>query len=338
MKIKYLVIRFSSIGDIILTSPVVRCLKNQVEGAEVHFVTKRKYAGLIMNNPYIHKVHVLSGNLNKLIAELQEEHFDYIIDLHHNFRTARLKTRLNIPAFTFKKLNIEKYLMVNFKINRLPQKHIVDRYLETLSVFDVENDGKGLDFFIPENKGLQKKNLPEPFHNGYVAFAIAATWDTKKLPADMVSDICNRINHPVILLGGKSEQEAGEKIHSLSKGNVLNLTGKINLNQSASLVREANLVLTNDTGLMHIAAAFKKKILSFWGNTIPAFGMTPYLAHPVSEMMEVKGLRCRPCSKLGYRKCPKKHFRCMKEQDMKKAIDWIEQHFDENFKIITRNK
>jgi ADP-heptose:LPS heptosyltransferase len=328
LKIKYLIIRFSSIGDIILTSPVVRCLSNQVEGAEVHFVTKRKYAGLIAHNPYIHKVHILSENLNELIAELQEEHFDYIIDLHNNFRTARLKNRLKIPAFTFKKLNIEKYLMVNFKINRLPQKHIVDRYLETLSVFDVKNDGKGLDFFIPKNKGFPKENLPEPFRNGYIAFVIAATWATKRLPADIVTEICNRMDHPVILLGGKTEQEEGEKILSLSKGNVLNLTGKINLYQSASLLQEANIVLTNDTGLMHIAAAFKKKILSFWGNTIPAFGMTPYLAHPASEIMEVTGLRCRPCSKLGFRKCPKKHFRCMKEQDLGKATDWIEQHFN----------
>ena len=330
MKIKYLVIRFSSIGDIVLTSPVVRCLKNQVKGAEVHFVTKKKYAGLVTHNPYIQKVHVLSDSLNELINKLGKENFDYIIDLHHNIRTARVKNQLRIPAFTFKKLNLKKYLMVNFKINRMPQKHIVDRYLETLQVFNVKNDGDGLDFFIPENKGFQKKNLPEPFKKDYIAFVIAATWNTKKLPADIVSDICNRIDHPVILLGGKSEQETGVRIESLSKGNVLNLAGMINLNQSASLVKDASLVLTNDTGLMHIAAAFEKKILSFWGNTIPAFGMSPYLAHPSSEIMEVTGLKCRPCSKLGYRKCPKKHFRCMKNQDLEKAISWIEQHFNKD--------
>lgn len=327
MKIKYLVIRFSSIGDIVLTSPVVRCLKNQVEGAEVHFVTKKKYAGLVTQNPYIEKVHVLSDSLNELIARLQEENFDYVIDLHHNIRSARVKNRLKIPAFTFRKLNLVKYLMVNLKINRLPQKHIVDRYLETLEIFDVKNDGKGLDFFIPEDKVFQKKDLPVRFQSGYIAFVIAATWNTKKLPVEKVAEICNQIDYPVILLGGKTEQEAGEAILSLTKGNVLNLTGKVNLNQSASLVKEANVVLANDTGLMHIAAAFRKKILSFWGNTIPAFGMVPYLAHPDSQMMEVAGLRCRPCSKLGYRKCPKKHFRCMIKQDTEKAVLWINNNF-----------
>ncbi|MFA7490840.1 MAG: glycosyltransferase family 9 protein [Mariniphaga sp.] len=329
MKIKYLIIRFSSIGDIVLTSPVVRCLKNQVKEAEIHFVTKKKYAGLVAHNPYIHKVHVLNDSLSELTERLQKENFDYIIDLHHNIRTARIKNRLKIPAFTFNKLNVEKYLMVNFHINRLPQKHIVDRYLETLQFFEVKNDGRGLDFFIPENATFPIKNLPEKFQNGYVAFVISATWETKKLPVYKVVEICNRIDYPVILLGGKTEQEAGEKIVSMSKGNIVDLTGKINLNQSASLVKEAKIVLANDTGLMHIAAAFRKKILSFWGNTVPAFGMTPYLAHPNSLMMEVNGLRCRPCSKLGYKKCPKKHFRCMEDQDMEQTIQWIEQHFNE---------
>ena len=327
MKIKYLAIRFSSIGDIVLTTPVVRCLKQQVEGAEIHFVTKKVYASLVSSNPYVDKVHVLSENMGELIDQLQEEQFDYILDLHHNLRSSKIKRKLNIPSFTFKKLNIEKYLLVNFKINRLPQKHIVDRYLETLSVFDVKNDGKGLDFFIPEGEDSGTKELPPSFQNGFVAFAIAGTWATKKLPVSKVVEICNNIDFPVVLLGGEGEKEEAEKILKQSKGNVVSLAGAISLNQSASLVRDARVVLANDTGLMHIAAAFKKKILSFWGNTVPDFGMTPYLAHPASEMMEKTGLRCRPCSKLGYRKCPKKHFRCMMEQDSERAVKWINQQF-----------
>lgn len=327
MKIKYLVIRFSSIGDIVLTSPVVRCLKNQVEGAEIHFVTKKKFQSLALSNPHIHKVHILSDDIRELISLLQKEKFDYIIDLHQNIRSNRIKNSLKIPAFSFKKLNIEKYLLVNFKINRLPQKHIVDRYMETLSVFDVKNDGRGLDFFIPEKEEFDLKELPHEYHKGYVAFVIAGTWATKKLPVSKIAEICNRISFPVVLLGGKAEKEEGAEVLLPSNGNVLNFAGKISLNQSASLVRNAKVVLTNDTGLMHIAAAFKKKILSFWGNTVPAFGMVPYMAHPVSEMMQVPGLRCRPCSKLGYQKCPKSHFKCMKEQDVEKAVNWINRNF-----------
>ncbi|MEN8117340.1 MAG: glycosyltransferase family 9 protein [Bacteroidota bacterium] len=327
MKVKFLVIRFSSIGDIVLTSPVVRGLKQQVENAEVHFAVKQKFAGIITSNPNIDKVHFLGENLTDLIAELEKEQFDYIIDLHNNLRSNKVKRRLKIPSFTVKKLNIQKWLLVWLKINKLPDLHIVDRYLDTISVLNATNDNQGLDFFIPEGDEFKWEELPGPFQKGYVAFVISGTYFTKKLPAPKVAEICQNIDFPIILLGGESESEAGELVMSQSKGNVLNYVGKVSLNQSASLVRDANVVLANDTGLMHIAAAFKKKILSFWGNTVPVFGMIPYQPDPVSEKLEVEGLKCRPCSKIGYQKCPRKHFKCMEEIDTNKAIEWIKKNF-----------
>lgn len=324
---KYLVIRLSSIGDIVLTTPVFRCLKQQVDNAEVHFVTKQKHASLLSANPYIDKIHLFNENIGGLITELEEERFDFIIDLHQNFRSNRIKNRLKVPAFSFEKLNFQKFLLIHFKINRLPEKHIVDRYLETLSSFGVENDNRGLDYFIPKDEGFKKADLPEIFQNGFVAFVIAGTYFTKKLPVEKVTEICNLLDYPVILLGGKTEFDEGEKILSQSKGNVLNYAGKVSLNQSASLVRDANVVLTNDTGLMHIGSAFKKKILSFWGNTVPEFGMVPYQSNPASKIMEVKNLKCRPCSKLGHHKCPKKHFKCMHELNVNEIVAWVNKNF-----------
>ncbi|MCK3683801.1 glycosyltransferase family 9 protein [Maribellus sp. YY47] len=328
MKIKFLVIRFSSLGDIVLTSPVVRGLKQQVDDSEIHFVTKEKNAGLVTSNPYIDKVHLLGENINDLISDLERENFDYIIDLHQNFRSNRIKRTLKVPSFTVDKLNFQKWLMVKFKINRLPHQHIVERYLATTSVFDVKDDGEGLDFFIPAEEAFNPKELPEMFRSGYVAFVIAGTFATKKLPVAKIVEICRNTSYPVILLGGKPEMEAGEQVLAQSKGNVLNYAGKITLNQSASLVREANLVLSNDTGLMHIAAAFKKKILSFWGNTISEFGMVPYRTNNASLQLEVKDLKCRPCSKLGYQRCPKKHFKCMNDIDTSLAVRWIQENFN----------
>ncbi len=323
MKVKYLIIRFSSIGDIVLTTPVVRCLKQQVDGAEVHFVTKQKFASLVTSNPYIDKVHLFSGKINELYSELKAEEFDYVIDLHNNFRSNRIRHLLKVPSFAFQKLNIQKFLLVRFKINRLPAKHVVDRYMETLQVFDVKNDGNGLDYFISGKENYGIENLPPQYWGGYIAFVIAGTYHTKKLPAQKVIEICNRVDYPVVLLGGKNEEQMGKEIHIQTGSHVLNLTGKLSLSQSASLVRDAKLVLSNDTGLMHIAAAYGKKILSFWGNTVPQFGMSPYMAHPASTIMEVENLRCRPCSKLGYSSCPKGHFRCMEKQDTDKTIGWI---------------
>jgi len=327
MKIKFLIIRFSSIGDIVLTSPIIRCLKTQVKNAEIHFVTKQKYECILNSNPNIDKVHIYDENLNELIQEFKTEQFDYIIDLHHNFRSGRIKRKLKATSYSVNKLNWKKMLLIRFKMNRLPKKHIVDRYFETLSLLDVKNDGQGLDFFIPENKEFMKNELPVPFQNGYVAFVIAGTYQTKKFPVEKVSEVCQKLDYPVILLGGKNEFDEGEKVLSQSKGNVLNYAGKISLNQSASLVRDAKLVLTNDTGLMHIAAAFKKKILSFWGNTVPDFGMTPYQSNSVSQLLEINNLKCRPCSKLGHNKCPEKHFKCMNDIEVDKVIQWVNFNF-----------
>lgn len=327
MKVKFLVIRLSSIGDIVLTSPVVRGLKQQVEGAEVHFVTKEKYACVVGANPYIDKVHLLESSINSLIHILEKERFDYVIDLHQNFRSNKIRRRLKVEAFSFNKLNWQKMLMVQLKVDKLPKLHIVDRYMEAVSVFDVKQDGVGLDYFVRDDDVFKQKDLPVPFQNGYVAFVIAGTYATKKLPVDMVSKICQMISFPVILLGGKNEFDEGEQVLSQSKGNVLNYAGKISLGQSASLVRNARLVLSNDTGLMHIAAAFKKKILSFWGNTIPEFGMYPYLPDDASKTLEVENLKCRPCSKLGFQKCPKKHFKCMKEIKVSEAVEWINMNY-----------
>jgi ADP-heptose:LPS heptosyltransferase len=328
MKVKILIIRLSSIGDIVLTSLVIRCLKIQVKNAEIHFVTKHLFAPILNANPYIDKVHVLDDNFGELFNELKPEKFDYIIDLHHNFRSARIKRKLKTKAFSVNKLNWQKMLLIRFKINRLPQKHIVDRYLETTSALGIENDGKGLDYFITEQEEFKITDLPLPFQTGFVAFVIAGTYKTKKLPVEKISEICQKINFPVILLGGKREFDEGEKVLSQSKGNVLNYAGKISLNRSASLVRDANVVLTNDTGLMHIAAAFQKKILSFWGNTVADFGMVPYQPHPVSQRMEVENLKCRPCSKLGFQKCPKKHFRCMNDINVDEVVRWVEENFE----------
>ena len=327
MKIKFLIIRLSSIGDIVLTSPVVRCLKQQVEGSEVHFVIKQKHAVIALANPYIDKIHVYKNNMGELLKSLENEKFDHVINLHTNFRSNRIKRSLKAPYLTFDKQNFNKFLFTKFKVNRLPNVHIVDRYFKTVRFFDVENDGKGLDFFIPEDENFDFRLLPEKFANGFIAFVIGGTYFTKRLPPEKIIEICNLADFPVILLGGRNEKLAGDFVVSNSKANVQNYAGKLTLCQSASVIREAKIVLTNDTGLMHVAAAFKKKILSFWGNTVPAFGMTPYMPHPDSKILEADSLKCRPCSKLGYHKCPKKHFACMREISSKTAADWISEKY-----------
>ncbi len=314
-KIKFLIVRFSSIGDIVLTTPVVRNLKNQVEGAEIHYLTKPQFAPILEHNPNIHKVHILKESFSETVNELKFEHFDYLIDLHRNIRTARFKNRLKIVSVSFSKLNWEKWLLVNFKKNKLPDIHIVDRYMDTLKVFDIENDKKGLDYFIPEHDEVDITSISDELKEGYVGVVVGAYHNTKKLTTEKLVSICKKSDKPIVLLGGPDNWQEGELIKTEVGERIFNTCGIYNINQSASLVKQANVVLTPDTGLMHIASAFKKKIISVWGNTVPEFGMYPYLPNPESEMVEVKGLKCRPCSKIGFKECPKKHFRCIRDLD-----------------------
>ena len=302
-------------------------MKNQVEDAEIHYLTKKAFVPILIHNPYIDRIHVLDDSLGKVISDLKQLQFDYVIDLHHNLRTSIVKARLNILAFSFNKLNIEKWLMVNLKINRLPQIHIVDRYLETTKLFNIQNDGKGLDYFIAPIDEVNIDGLPKTHQNGYVGFVIGAKHKTKRMPRTKIASIVRKINLPVIILGGKEDWEDGEFVQQQSGELCHNVCGKYNLGQSASLVQQARVIITHDTGLMHIAAAFSKKVISIWGNTIPEFGMFPYQPHPDSQIFEVKGLKCRPCSKIGYKACPKKHFKCMNEIDEDKVADLAKQMF-----------
>ncbi len=326
---KVLVIRFSSIGDIVLTTPVVRALKTQIENVEVHYATKIQFKSIFEENPYIDKMHYLHKDLSGFIHELRSEEFDLIVDLHHNLRTRIIKMALMTKTVCFDKLNVEKWLMVNFKINKLPNIHIVDRYLKTVELLGVKNDALGLDYFIPEKDVVPLDWLPKAHQSGYIAYAIGAQHATKKLPVERMIELCDKINRPIVLLGGKEDASVGEQIHSFfarssgamefeeglnelnKKTLIYNGCGMYNLNQSASLVKQAKYVFTHDTGLMHIAAAFKKEIFTIWGNTIPEFGMYPYRSK--FTVLENTKVNCRPCSKIGYDKCPKKHFKCMKE-------------------------
>lgn len=312
---KFLIIRFSSIGDIVLTTPVIRCLKQQVPDAEVHFLTKSAFLPVVEHNPYIDKIHFLAHSWELMIEELKLENYDYIIDLHHNTKTLRVKSALKKKSYSFYKLNIEKYLYTAFKINFLPKVHIVDRYLKTAESFGVKNDGAGLDYFISKADEIRREDIPASHSVGYVACVIGAALGTKKWPIDRWKEFCTKIKFPVILLGGPEDAEAGKEIAAVDDIKVYNACGKFKLNESADLVRKARLVITNDTGLMHIAAAYKKPIISLWGNTVPSFGMTPYYgdAQAADVIMQVNKLWCRPCSKIGYKKCPLGHFKCMEK-------------------------
>lgn len=326
---KILVLRFSSIGDIVLTTSVIRCMKNQLKDIEIHYLTKSKFKTILENNPNITKLHHFEKSINEVIGNLNTEKFDCIIDLHNNIRTLSLKIKLGVKSYSFPKLNFKKWLLVKFKINKMPKIHIVNRYFETVKKLAVINDYKNCEYYIPKQDEI---NIFETFGiQHFVSFAIGAQFATKRLPLNKIYEIIAKIEVPLVLLGDKNDELIANQITlKFPEKKILNACGKFSLNQSASIVKQSKVLLTHDTGLMHIASCFEKQIVSVWGNTVPDLGMYPYQPKKPENFSihEVSNLKCRPCSKIGFQSCPKKHFSCMNLQDETKIALDITQRFD----------
>lgn len=323
---KILVVRFSSIGDIVLTSSVIRCIKNQLPHATIHFLTKDKFHELVEFNPYISRIICLGNNWNETIDELKQENYDYIIDLHNNLRTHRLLLALKRTSFSFPKRNLKKYLLTNFKWNLLDKnEHVVHRYFSAVKKLGVVTDNGPNDFFTDPKKELeltQYNLLPKKF----VAVAIGAQFKTKRLPIDKLVEIINKIDLTIVLLGNKDESKDAETIIlKANQKNIISLCGKLSLLDSASIIKNSGVLLTHDTGLMHIAACFDTPIVAVWGNTTPVLGMYAYTPTNLNQVInfEVDSLSCRPCSKIGFNVCPKKHFDCMQKQNSDDIVQAI---------------
>jgi ADP-heptose:LPS heptosyltransferase len=330
---RILIIRFSSIGDIVLTTPVVRCLKQQLN-AEIHYLVKESYASVLKSNPYIDRVITIKEDVKEVLPLLKEFQYDWIADLHHNLRSLQVKRALRRPHASFPKLNVEKWFMTTFRFNKLPDVHIVDRYFETVASLGIANDGKGLDFFIAEEDRVNAAHISggKLIAGKFIAMAIGAGLATKNLEDQQWLELINTLSAPVALLGGPDDVERGLLLASQCE-NCVSLVGTFTLSQSASVIEQSMLLVTPDTGLMHIGAALHKPMISIWGNTIPEFGMTPY--YPVdlgidNRKFEIKNLPCRPCSKIGYTQCPKGHFRCIRDLHMEEITIAVREILETN--------
>lgn len=315
---RLLFIRFSAIGDIVLASAAFRCAKQQLPGVEIHLLTKRSMKAVTEANPYIDQFHYLDSDLSVTIHALKGCSFDYIVDLHKNLRSFRIRLALGVPVLAYDKLSVEKFLLTKFQINRMPDRHISLRSLDALAPLGVEYDGKGLDYFIPATT-----QVPELFPEGYVALVIGASFATKKLPLDSLKQLVKLIPHPVVLIGGPEEKVDGEELALVDSDRIINTCGTYSLHESAALVRDARLVISHDTGMLYIACAFEKNVIAIWGATSPALQVEPCMPENTKARVFqaiVPNLACQPCSNFGTKTCPKGHFNCMKQQDLPEIV------------------
>lgn len=316
---KVLIIRFSSIGDIVLTTPVIRSLKAALPDTEIHFLTKKAYGPLLEHNPHLSQIHFLGDSLRQTLSLLRAEKFDHILDLHNNLRSLRVKFSLRTSSSTFPKENLAKYRMV--RKQRYPSEwlpHVVQRYGSTLSKLGVDLDDKGLEMFYPEPLDHWARELISPIGDHPLAIVLGAKFNTKRWLPEYFVETINRLERPVLILGGSDATEERDLILPQLKVQSFDAVNRYSLLESTALLNQVSEVLTHDTGFMHIAAALGKKIYSLWGNTVPALGMTPYKTD--SAILENRDIHCRPCSKIGYDACPKGHFDCMRTITVEKVF------------------
>ncbi len=324
---RILVIRFSSIGDVLLTTPVLRVLSRA--GHEVHFVTKSGMVPLLKTNPHVDRIWPLETypSLKALCQALKTQRFDYVADLHGNLRSFLVRLQLwPIRTRGYDKCVWPRWIRVWTK--RWGRcRHVVERYFDAIQPLGLGPDGQGLTLVVPPEAYTVLDHLPPSHRNGYYSIVLGARHVTKQIPPHRIAYLLDRVRYPTVLIGGPAEQALGEKL-ATSRPHVVNMAGKANLLESTALIQRSRLVVTPDTGMMHVAAALRRPMLVLWGSTVPEFGFTPYVpdgAVPVYQY-EVRGLNCRPCSRHGRPRCPKGHFACMERHpwtQIANQIRWL---------------
>lgn len=320
---KFLLIRFSSIGDVVLTTLALRCLRNAYPDAIIDFLTKREYVDLVSKHLKVSRVLVLKKSIWETAKDVNQNNYDCVVDLHSNLRSKALIQLLpeSIKVFTYNKQTVRRTLSVWLRKDFYRGERVPEQYLQALNSLGVENDGKGLDFFIPKSEWVYRSDVPMTHRSGYAVIALGATYFTKRMPLYKWIEVCKKIHPPIVLIGGEEEVELGEQLEASDEFKILNKCGKYSIGQSASVIDQSLFVIAQDSGMMHIAAALKKKVISIWGGTVPYLGFRPYgWNENQSVVIENKNLNCRPCSKYGRADCPKGHFKCMKDIDVDEIV------------------
>ncbi len=305
--LKILVIRLSSIGDVVLTLPVVGWLKSHAD-VEVHLLTKRITADLLSDVREIDAFHVFDNSVATAVEELKKENFDAVLDLHNNRRSRRVRMALGVRSFVYRKENLHKMLYVLTKHDFMSGRHVVDRYMvpaQRLMQSEDCNPAAAVEWCVPETDFCPKER--------YAVIACGAQHATKRIPPAKIAELAAGIHGYVVLVGDAADAERiGESVAGLGS-RVINLCGKTTLKQSASVVKDAKVVVSSDSAIMHIAAAMHRPVVAVWGSTTPRFGFYAYGTEHFD--FEVQNVRCRPCGRMGSEHCRKGHFDCMMRQN-----------------------
>ncbi len=336
---KALIIRFSSVGDIVLSSLLVRAFRFRFPDAQLDFVVKQEFADLVRFNPHVTNVKEFPtqgtfADLTQLRGNIQRERYDLIVDIHDSLRSwflclgAKQVARINKRKFA-------RFLLVRFKLNVYEKfggaPSVALRYLEPVQKFGVRDDGKGLELFSSAGDEIRIRHLIQSsalkLTPDFIGLCPSAKHNNKMWLKERFAEAATLLSqdykNPVVIFGSDEERKLSDEItHLIAQQNpdakVLNLAGKISLTETAAMMEYCSVVITNDTGLMHIAAARKRNVVAIFGPTVKEFGFFPFGTNNV--VVENAGLYCRPCTHIGLPDCPEGHFKCMNEITTERVI------------------
>lgn len=318
---KILIIRLSSIGDILLTTPFIRQTRMAFPDSTIDFVIKQRFIDLVRFNPHINHIYSVAEEeglkgLNEIRKQINSRRYDYIFDLHNNIRSRIITRGLKVPVFRMHKDKLKRALLVYAKINLYKKPVPIPlRYLQVGKAAGIKDDGNGLEIFW---KNYIEENLFDYvdrhfFSKPFIAIAPGAGFKTKRWPIEYFAELIKKLETvkslPVVLLGSKDEASYFKPLEALPR--VTNLAGKLTLLEAAILISKAKFLVANDTGLMHMATAVKTPVLAIFGSTVEEFGFFPFRSE--HQVVQKEGLWCRPCSHIGRNHCPLGHFKCMKD-------------------------
>jgi len=339
---KTVVFRLSSIGDIVLASPLLRVLRASAgPKARVDFVVKKEFADLVKFSHHLSVVHELDDSrgfpaLQELKETLRAERYDLVVDLHDNLRTMYLRNFCDTKEVVI----VDKRLYARWQLVHRKRNvygaivPVADRYIETVKEFGITNDGKGLELFIPDEiqfgvSGKMAKLRLNEFEK-VIGVCPGAKHFTKRWQKEKFADLCARIakeyHAKILVFGGVQDSDdcgaiASRINHNAFENASTDFSGELSLLEVAAAMDFCDTIVTNDTGLMHIACARQRKVVAVFGSTVKEFGFAPYGTESV--VIENNSLDCRPCSHIGRRECPKGHFKCMNDigvDEVKRAV------------------
>lgn len=311
-----LIIRLSSLGDILLATPLIRAIKKTHPGISIDMIVKKQYLDTIIHNPYLrNKFYYLPDQRKELLVEIQTKKYNLVIDLQNNRHSKKIMSGLSGIQIKFDKKTLKKFLLVQTKINLLKNaEQIPLRYAAALN--ELKLDDEGLDLVTPLP--------PTEFKGGsdnFIGVCPGSRHFTKMWPKDYYIKLCRTLiknGWNVIMFGGLADRLTCLEIKN-NVPEVINMQNDDNILQTAADMKLCKAIYCNDSGLMHAACAMNIPVIVFFGSTVKEFGFTPYNNSHI--ILENNSLSCRPCSHIGKHKCPKKHFKCLREITPQSAYD-----------------